>query len=123
MNKSFENKLLDLSKNTFDEKSTQIDDDVLRRLRHARKTAVASLQTIPNDNVIVFPSWLSSVSTITAFASISMIAVTLVLQPELSQVVSTSPFGDIALLSSTESLEFYENLDFYIWLDTQDNAT
>lgn len=123
MSKSFEDRLLELSIRTFDEKNVNLDDDTLHRLRQARKEAIASSETKPDDSVITFPTWLSSASTATAFASISLIAITLLLQPELSQVVTSTPLDDIALLSSAESLEFYENLDFYIWLDTQDNAT
>ncbi len=122
MNDSFEKKLQMLSQHTFDEKLNTLDSDVLTRLKESRQKALASITATPvkkDKTEIFFPAWLPAASTATAFASAAVIATSLWMQPELSQQSIESPLNDIALLSASDDLEFYENIDFYIWLDDE----
>lgn len=122
MKDSFEDKLLVFSRETFNSKSNQLDDEILQKLRQARKNAIASTKQNKSTGVI-FPTWLAPVSSVTVFASVSLIAVSLIFQPDLLSAIYPSPFDDVSLLSSSDSLDFYENIDFYIWLEAQDNAS
>ena len=124
MNNTFENKLHALAQQTFDAQLNEIDDRVLKRLKESRELALSNIKYSTKKNVeISFPGWLSFASAATAFASISVIFVSLYLQPDLKQQSITTPLDDIALLSSDDELDFYENLDFYIWLEDENNAS
>ncbi|MDH3327479.1 MAG: DUF3619 family protein [Gammaproteobacteria bacterium] len=127
MNDSFENKLIALSEKTFNKQLQNIDEDVLQRLRQSRQNAVevAQMQVKTKSNAITvsFPSWLSPVSTATAFASIALIASSLWIQPVIQAELTASPLEDISMLMTSDEFELYENLDFYIWLEDEDNAS
>jgi len=125
MRDSFEKKLNTLSQQTFDSQLDEIDDDILQRLKTSRLKAVASAhqstQKQNNTVTVSFPTWLSSVSSATAFASIALVISSLWLHSDLTNQteLNASPLENIALLSSADELEFYENLDFYIWLEDE----
>ena len=101
--------------------------DVLSRLQQARANAVhaATTQHAKASEVLTlsFPNWLAPASTATAFASLAFVAITLWVQVDNFTPSSSATFiEDIAVLSSPDDLELYENLDFYIWLEHQDSA-
>lgn len=133
MNEIFEKKLQALSQQTFNHQLSELDDNVLMRLKASRQLALSSAKTNVNTSAknlenptkenFDFPGWLSSVSSATAFACVSLIAVSMWLQPDFKQQSITTPLDDVALLSSTDELEFYENLDFYIWLEESNANT
>lgn len=101
--------------------------DVLSRLRQARANAVhtATTQSAKPSEVLTlsFPNWLAPASTVTAFASLAFVAIMLWTQADNFAHSSSATFiEDIAVLSSPDDLELYENLDFYIWLEHEDSA-
>jgi len=128
MTDSVEQRLQELTSQTLDYKLDQLDDDVLASLRAARRNAIQASITRPvvahahSTHVINFPKWLSPVSTATAFASVALVTASFIFQPGANQIHQASPLDDLALLSSVEEIEFYENLDFYIWLEQSDHA-
>ena len=106
----------------------ELNDDVLSRLRQARANAVnaATTQNTKPSEVLslTFPNWLAPASTVTAFASLGFVAIMLWTQADNFVHSSSATFiEDIAVLSSPDDLELYENLDFYIWLENEDNAS
>lgn len=136
MNDSFEKKLLALSTETFESQLKVIDSDVLKRLSEARHNATSialnssialkqAQQKLPskgNTKTIQFPSWLSPVSTATAFASILLVSASLWLQPGIQTELNILPLEDISMLTASDEFELYENLDFYIWLEDENSA-
>ena len=123
MNRSFEEKLQTLSQQTFNSQLNELDEDVLKRLRESRRKAIASIKPQGKRIEISFPSWLSTASTATAFASVALITASLWLGDDFTHQSTPTAMDDVALLSSTDDLEFYENLDFYIWLEDENNAS
>ncbi len=102
----------------------KIDDKTAQQLRHARAQAVHAATIKKEDKSRYLPHWLSPASAAVSFASISIITIVLWFMPQ--STTPTTPFNiveDIALLSAPEELEFYEDLDFYIWLDHEESAT
>lgn len=126
MNDDFEKKLKTLSQHTFDKQTNALDDNILKRLKASRQQAIDSMPPTKqsnSDSNDIFPSWLSSVSTATAFASVALIISSLWLQTDIKTQSLATPLDDIELLSSTDELEFYENLDFYIWVEDEANSS
>ena len=126
MNDIFEKKLHLLSQQTFDAQLSELDDDILNRLKKSRQLALNSVKqtTLENKKIeIHFPNWLSFASSATAFASVALITASLWMHTDFKMQSITTPLDDIALLSSADELDFYENLDFYIWLEEEENAS
>jgi len=122
MTQKSEQKFLSRLSSTLDDSLTDIDDDVLSRLRHARMQAV---EIADNSNeqeckpvfATVFPSWLAPVSSVATFATVALVAISLWLnQPNLLDNNDLNSVKDMTILSSNDELEFYQNLDFYLWL-------
>jgi len=107
----------------------ELDQNVLLRLRQARAVATQAAAQQENRNTDViglsFPGWLAPTSAATAFATIAFVAITVWTQPSpLTQSMTPATMiEDIAVLSSADDLDLYENLDFYIWLENEDSAS
>ena len=106
------------------ESTNELAPDVLSRLKQARADAVKTATKQTDGLSLPFPSWLAPASTATAFASLGFVVVMLWTQPDsFSQSASPTFIKDIAVLSSPDDLELFENLDFYIWLENEDIAS
>ena len=105
-------------------KSESLEGETLSRRRQARARAVEAGERkgfrLPDLNGLGGGAVL--------FASLSVLAVAVWLAvptstthetPTLAEVQVTS-FDDLELLAASEELEFYENIEFYYWLETQD---
>ncbi len=106
------------SLNDIDEKTTQ-------QLSTSRAQAIHTAIEKKEAKTLRFPGWFSPTSAAVSFASISAITLALWLMPQTPSS-PTAPFNiieDISLLSAPEELEFYEDLDFYIWLDHEESPT
>ena len=114
----------------------ELDDSVLSRLRESRQMAirVASLASSTKTSPVnvsdkkeinfLFPNWLIPASTGTAFATIVLSATLFWMQPQFHhqinmQVHDNTVEDDINLLNQSENLEFYQNLEFYLWLENE----
>lgn len=103
-------------KNTLDESEGRIDDITAARLRTLRREAVAAHHERRRR-----PVWLLPVTGLATAATVAVLAVTLWSVPPASNEML--PLDDIALLSDTEALEFYADLDFYLWLENEQSAS
>ena len=100
---------------TLDRSVDELDDDTLRALRKARHRAVEASERRP--------AWLMPLGGLAMAATVAAFSVSLWLaepQPEMN--AQLPPLEDLALLGDAESLEFYEDLDFYLWLDDENDA-
>ena len=108
----------------LDQQSESLEGETLSRRRQARARAVEAGERkgfrLPDLNGLGGGAVL--------FASLSVLAVAVWLAvptstthetPTLAEVQVTS-FDDLELLAASEELEFYENIEFYYWLETQD---
>jgi hypothetical protein len=100
---------------TLDRSVDELDDDTLRALRKARHKAVAASERRP--------AWLMPVGGLAMAATVAAFSVSLWMADSQPGVdVQLPPLEDLALLGDAESLEFYEDLEFYLWLDDEKDA-
>ncbi|MFT5116380.1 MAG: hypothetical protein ACI8P9_005751 [Parasphingorhabdus sp.] len=96
-----------------------VDDKTLQGLKLARYRALDSEQTRSNWK----NNWLNW-KPAAAMASVVVISITVWLSSNPSNqlqpvVESLTEIENIEMLSSTDELEMYQNLEFYLWLDEQ----
>ena len=101
----------------LDQSVEDMDVSTQARLRAARQEAVAASE------VHSHPAWLLPVGSLAAAATVAVLTVSLWLVPPDETVDNPlPPLEDFALLSDNEGLEFYQDLDFYLWLDDENKA-
>jgi len=103
------------AKTTLDEAEGRVDDITKARLRTLRREAVAARRERHR------PAWLLPAAGLATAATVATLAVTLWSVPPAPN--ETLPLDDLALLSDAEALEFYEELDFYLWLEHEQQAS
>jgi hypothetical protein len=97
-------------KSTLEESEAQLDADTVRDLRLARHKALASLH---QPRRLWQPVALAAVA-----ATVAVMVVSLQLMHP--KPPDTAPgMEDMALLSTGDDLDLYENLDFYQWLELE----
>jgi Protein of unknown function (DUF3619) len=102
-------------KSTLDQSADELDDATLRELRRARYAAVEASHKRS--------SWLLPLGGLATAATVAAFSVSLwMASPPPGVDESLPPLDDLALLGDAESLEFYEDLDFYLWLEDEKGA-
>jgi len=113
-------RLLKISKSTLDQAANELDDATLRDLRRVRREALLAGKSSVSEKR---PAWLLPVGGLATAATVAVLTVSLWLTPpEADPAAQFPPLEDLALLGDVESLEFYEDLDFYLWLDDEKEA-
>jgi len=107
----FEQRLAKRAKQAFDESVEGLDAATLSRLNRSRQAALASA-TRPNTQWL---RWMPA----TGVAAAVLLAVLTIRGPADLDVIS-APAPDLEILLSEESMEMFEDLEFYSWLTTQD---
>lgn len=99
----------------LDDDLEQLDQETLQRLQQARFQALDAVKQ---------SAWRTDWSVGVAFASVAVIAVAVWLTVPDPQL-NTPSFDDMALMVDSQTLEFYEDVDFYYWLamDEVDDVT
>jgi len=118
-------KLLSLSHQLLDDSLDDLDDSILARLRQSRLQAVNTVnqKTKPSYGAsIPFPSWLAPVSTGATFATIALMTTLFWFQPPPATNSQESLMEDIHLLSQSDELELYQNMEFYLWLEDETSS-
>jgi len=107
MNKEQDQKLIQHVREVLDESVANIDAATLSRIRQARARALAQRPTRSTD-------WFGLLSGAVATACVMVFAVIIILQ---SPATPTTAAEDIDLISSSDNLELFEELEFYEWLE------
>ena len=104
------------SKALFDEHLTRLDAATLSRLNQARQTALDELDK-PGVRSLR-GRWLP----LAAAASVSALALAVYLQggSQMGGEIPDAAVSDLEILLAEDSLELYEELDFYLWLEEAD---
>lgn len=104
--------LLNKITSTLDSAVDELEGGTKSRLRSIRHEALTSTETSYRT------TWWVPAGSLAALAAIAVMTVSLwTIMPEEDEF--KIPFEDFALLSDKEELEFYEELDFYLWLDSE----
>ena len=102
---------------TLDQQAEQLDAATLSRLNQGRQKALD--QGLSSKWSWQPDRWVRSA---TVFASITALAVCIDLFIPSGDSGTTAPFDDMQMLSAGEDIELYEELQFYQWLATQEQA-
>jgi len=108
MNQNNEDKLTRNIKQTLDDSVQSLGGNTLSMIRQIRTQAVDKAVTRQS-------SWSAIFTGALATACVMVFAVMILLKSPLSNHIV--PPDDLDLISSSESLELYEDLEFYEWLE------
>lgn len=101
---------------TLLEQSEQnLDNETLAGLRQARLTALHKQSPLR-------VSWLLPAGGLVATATIAIVIGMNILTNDLSEHEIPDAFADIELITSSDNLEFFEQLEFYAWLEEQEKS-
>ncbi len=115
-------KMLARVKEMLDQQVEELDTDTCERLRMARNLAVMKAASAPGFRWQSIPFRASHWKPVAAYALASLVVVTVAgwfwfSQPAELQEITV--LADLELLAAEEEPEFYEQLDFYLWLDDE----
>jgi hypothetical protein len=113
-NKEFEDRL----KSRLDQKATDLDAYSLSRLGQARAHALAQQSKLPG--WLHLPDW--SIAGGLATATVAVLAFSFLLEAPQGTELPPITAGDLEILAAGEDLEFYDQLDFFRWLDEEGHA-
>lgn len=102
-------------KMSLDHQQDAIDDSTHQALRQIRKRALSQLDN-QNSGARSLRSWYPVLAATATASIIASIAVTINLSGE-SNVQPT--LEDIPLITATDDIMFYQDLEFYQWLDAE----
>jgi len=109
-----DDKLIDKSRRLLDERVDKLGDNVITRLRAARLRA-----TEVADRKNTRPAWIKPVGGLVTATLVVGIATSLWMA---NPSVPNNGIEDLDILASSESPEFYQDLDFYLWLEERSRA-
>jgi len=112
MNKESDDKLAVNIRQTLDDSVESLDANTLSRIRQVRAQAIDKAVA---KTVIQQTNWSAIMSGAMATACVMVFAVMILLKTPVAK--QTVPMDDLDLISSSESLELYEDLEFYEWLE------
>lgn len=100
------------ARSTLEQSAGELDAATCSRLNRARQAALAEAGRGRRPLALLWPAAL-------AMASVLAVAVVLVRQPEPAAPALPVAAEDFDVIAAQDSLELYENLEFYAWLDAQ----
>ncbi len=124
-------RFLEQIRNRLDESSANLDADTLARLRECRKQALAG-EPASADSTL--RSWYRSLTGIGSLGerlpvaayllgSVAVVSVAgWLLLSRPAELQDLSALGNLDLLSAAEEPEFYEQLDFYLWMEHENEG-
>ena len=101
-----DSKLNNRIRTTLDASVDNLDPDVSRRLQQARH---AALETAAKPRM---PFWQPA----GAFALASILLLSVFVWPDRQNMPEPAALADLELITADDSLQLYEDLDFYQWL-------
>jgi hypothetical protein len=100
------------ARSTLEQSAAELDAATRSRLNRARQAALTEAGRWRRSTALLWPAAL-------AMASALAVAVVLVRQPETAAGALPVAVEDFDVIAAQDSLELYEDLEFYAWLDAQ----
>lgn len=113
---------LDAVKSGLDQAHDELDDLTVMRLRQMRNKALQAIpaSTTPAANVISLrEQWWMPLTGVAATIVIAALAFHMTTQAPQQQDDILSAMEDMQILGAEPELDFYQDLEFYQWLDEQ----
>lgn len=111
------NAFLDAAKTALDKQHDAIDAATQTALRNIRHQAINHAKSKPARNWSLLSPYPAMVA-----MTISVVAISAMLTINLTNKIDELPtLDDMALISSTDDINFYQDLEFYQWLDAENN--
>jgi glutamine synthetase adenylyltransferase len=117
-----EQAFLEAVKAGLDKAEDAVDDLTLMRLRQLRKQALQSVSESSAPAVVLREQWwmpLTSVAATVLIAVLGFHMTTQITSTVAPQDDTFSALEDMQILGAEQSLDFYQDLEFYQWLDEQ----
>jgi hypothetical protein len=114
------------SRALFDEQVANLDAHTRSRLNRARQAALAAASGQARR-----PAWSSrwllpvgsaAAVTLVALSAVQLLRTDREAMPSSEPVTVASTVDDVEILTSSEELDMLQNVDFYAWLDTQQDG-
>lgn len=106
--------LMDGARKVLDQSAADVDEITAQRLRQIRRQALTQSPRSPRS------AWHWSYA---GAASAAVVVIAVVLWPGPQQVDPLASLEDLELLSANEDIDFYEQVEFYQWLESDGEAT
>lgn len=113
--------LLSAAKSTLENNIDQIDEQVQARLAAARREAIDACST-KQSVTAKFSNWILPVGGLAMVGAALLVAVTLWTMPIEQKLEPVAVLEDINLLTGSEDIDFYQELEFYEWLAVNEQA-
>jgi len=121
-----EQAFLEAAKTRLDQGNDALDDLTLMRLRQMRNKALQAMpdaSSAPASNIIALrEQWWMPVTSIAATLLIAVLGFHMATQMTHKPVSADDMFSsteDMQILGADQSLDFYQDIEFYQWLDEQ----
>lgn len=111
-----EQKLVDAAKRLLDQSAAELDRDTLSRLARARKRALAA----PTGRRFFIRRPVLLTGTAASLATAAAVVMLAFFSPLGRDAADQNLVADMGLLTSEESIEFFEDIEFYEWLSAVD---
>jgi hypothetical protein len=118
MNDKQEHELVASAKRLLDQATDDLDTTTLAQLQQARQSALARRESRQSWIFRPLPLAGACGSVLTAAA----LAILLVLHPSDQEEIENSLVADLGIITAEESVEFFEDIEFYQWLSTIEDA-
>ena len=103
-------------KQILDQDVAQMDDQIVEKLRHVRRKAMVEEDRLPLFHRRRFPLSLAGV-----MAGVLVVVSLILFGRSDTPNLTSNMAAEMDILLSEETLDFYEDLDFYAWLVEEDD--
>jgi len=118
MNDEQQRAFVEAAKRLLDAAADDLDGTVMSRLHRARNRALMKAGPRP----LCFRRPLPLIGTIASALVAAVLVVFVARGPSGQEMVEKNMVADLGLFTAEESLEFFEDIDFYEWLSTAEEA-
>ncbi|MCI0508002.1 MAG: hypothetical protein L0Z73_18100 [Gammaproteobacteria bacterium] len=113
--------LLSAAKATLEDSVEQIDAQTLARLAAIRQSAVDAAMR-KHSATAWFSRWILPMGGAATAMAVALVVFTLWVQPPGQDAAPVAVLEDLNILTGSEEIEFYQELEFYEWLAVNEQA-
>ena len=104
-------------KSSLDEDTEALDAETLSRLNRSRQAALQQLDK--KTSWFRMPTWIPATG---GLATVLLLSTILLFKAEEIAVVTDDSVVEMEIIAAQDSLELYEQLDFYMWMAEEESS-